>query len=334
MNKEVLILKNDRIGDLFVSLGAINKIINKHSNDHINIFLSDVNHKFNFLFPRLKKKIFSMNLSIMEKFNIFFYLLSNDIKTVYILTPKNFFYYLPLFFKKIKFYGIAIKSKKNRPNNFLLKYLYKFVVLDRTSIKKRHSSYNIQENLIETTTSKNFLNEKSNLSHNFNYPNKFIIFHYKKSLFEGLLGWSLKETSELIDFLNDKYDNLLFSSEIHDDHVNDFFSKRYNTFDYTSKKTNLINNETISFLKNIDGYDLFDVVKRSSRVICPEGILTHMGYFLNKDVLALMHFKLNNREDYINQIISCKEWFPPKNYQYTVLKKNLSTTFRKLEKRL
>ena len=37
MKKKVLILKNDRTGDLFVSLNAINKIINKHSNEDLFI---------------------------------------------------------------------------------------------------------------------------------------------------------------------------------------------------------------------------------------------------------------------------------------------------------
>ncbi len=38
MKKKVLILKNDRTGDLFVSLNAINRIINKHLNEEIVIF--------------------------------------------------------------------------------------------------------------------------------------------------------------------------------------------------------------------------------------------------------------------------------------------------------
>ncbi len=56
MKKKVLILKNDRTGDLFVSLKAINRIINKHTNEDIFIFLSNINYKFSFLFPNLKKK--------------------------------------------------------------------------------------------------------------------------------------------------------------------------------------------------------------------------------------------------------------------------------------
>jgi hypothetical protein len=59
-----------------------------------------------------------------------------------------------------------------------------------------------------------------------------------------------------------------------------------------------------------------------------------MGYFLKKPVLALMHFRLNNRRDFINQIISCKEWFPPNNYEYTVLKKDFNKSINKLNKRI
>ena len=98
MTHKVLILKNDRTGDLFVSLNAINKIINKHYSQDIDIFLSNVNYKFSFLFPKLNVRVFSMTLSIIEKIRIFIYLISENIKTVYILTPKNFYYYLPFFF--------------------------------------------------------------------------------------------------------------------------------------------------------------------------------------------------------------------------------------------
>ena len=56
MNKNILILKNDRTGDLFVSLKAINRILVKHKSDKIIIFLSNINHKFDFLFSNIKKK--------------------------------------------------------------------------------------------------------------------------------------------------------------------------------------------------------------------------------------------------------------------------------------
>ena len=334
MSKEIVILKNDRTGDLFVSLRAINKIINKHKNQEIKIFLSYINHKFEFIFPKIKKNIISMNLSFIEKMKIFFYFLSHNIDTVYILTPKNFYYYLPFFFRKIKFYAITIKSHKSRPNKFLLKYLYKHVELDRLNIKKRKSSYLIQESLIDTSLSQNYLIDRSETNNPFNFPQKFTFFHYKKDLFENILGWDLETTYNFITILSKKNENILFSSELNDKLINHFFFQKFNTYNFESYQTNIINKKNVFFLKNIDGCDLFDVIKKSNKIISPEGIITHIGYYLKKPVLALMSFKLSNRQDLINQIISCKEWSPPQNYNFIVLKKNFDKSIQKLLKRI
>ncbi len=334
MNKKVLILKNDRTGDLFVSLKAINRIINKHQNQQIYIFLSNINHKFSFLFPILKKKIISMKLNFIDKIKVFNYLLLNKIDTIYILTPKNFYYYLPFIFRNIKFYAITIKAKKNRPSKFFLKYLHKYVEIDRLKIKKRKSSYEIQESLIEFENNNFNLSSQSNLTHNFKYPKEFVIFHYKMNLFNNLLKWEIEKVFDLIEFLSKKYKYVLFSSEINNDLISNYFSKKYNQFDFLNNKEVKINDKNIYFLKDIDGYNLFDVIKKSSKVVAPEGIISHIGYFLKKPVLALMHFNLNNRQDFINQIISCKEWFPPNNYEYTVLKKDFSKSIKKLESRI
>ena len=75
-------------------------------------------------------------------------------------------------------------------------------------------------------------------------------------------------------------------------------------------------------------------MKKSSQIISPEGIITHMGYYLKKPILALMHFNLKNRRDFVNQVISCKEWFPPKNYDFIVLKKDFDKSIIKLKKRI
>lgn len=334
MSKKILILKNDRTGDLFVSLKAINRILTKHKNDKITIFLSQINHKFSFLFPNIEKKNISMDLGIGEKFYILKYLLINKIENVYILTPKNFYYYLPFIFRKIKFYGIAIKGLTNRPNNFLLKYLYKYVTIDRLTIKKRNSSYNIQESLIEYYNNTNMINSNSVIENNFHFPKNYVFFHYKHKLFNDLLGWSLDDIDNLLNFFKKKNMNIMFSSELDNAHANNHFSSKYNSFDFYNKTQKKINEKGIFFLKGVEGYDLFDIVRKSNSIIAPEGIITHMAYFLKKPILALMHFKLNNRRDFINQVISCKEWFPPSDYRFTVLKKKFSTSINKLSKRI
>ena len=334
--KKILILKNDRTGDLFVSLKAINSILNKHQNDEICIFLSKINKKFAFLFPTINKKIFSMDLNIFDKINIFIYFLFNKIDHVYILTPKSFYYFLPLIFKNTKFFGITIKAKRNRPSNFLLSYLHKYVVLDRINLKKRNSSYDIQKKLIydNPINEKNMINEDYNLSHNFDFPKKFVYFHYKHRLFNYLLNWELKDIKNFLTFLNTKYENVLFSSEMNNKEINNYFLDSFNTYDFNNKTYLSKNKQNIYFLKDIDGYDLFDAVRKSNKVIAPEGIITHIGYFLKKPILALMHFNLKNKKDFISQIISCREWFPPNNYDFIVLKKDYLKSIQKITKRL
>ena len=178
---KIIILKNDRTGDLFVSTPTINKILNKHHSQKIEIFLSKINHKFSFLYPNINKRVINMDLNLIDKIYIFFYFLFNKISDVYILTPKIFYYYLPFFFRGIKFHGIAVNSERNRPIEFLRKYLYKYVIIDRINLKKRQSSYLIQSNLVE-----NIKNEKQLLNLNIDYKEKFnlpkrYVFHYKKS---------------------------------------------------------------------------------------------------------------------------------------------------------
>jgi len=334
MTKKILILKNDRTGDLFVSLKAINRVLIKHKNDKITIFLSQINHKFSFLFPNIKKEVISMKLNLREKFYLLKYLLLHKIDIIYILTPKNFYYYLPFFFRKIKFYGITINGLTNRPNNFLLKYLYKYVTIDRLTIKKRISSYTIQESLIEHFSDTNMINANSNIENDFDFPNEYVFFHYKHKLFNDLLGWSLEDIDNLLEILRKKNKNIMFSSELNNIHVNNHFLRKYNSFDFYNNTQKNINEKGIFFLRDIEGYDLFDIVRKSSNVVAPEGIITHMAYFLKKPILALMHFNLKNRRDFINQIISCKEWFPPSNYKFIVLKKNFTNSMNKLSKRI
>jgi len=334
MNKKILILKNDRTGDLFVSLKAINRILIKHKSDKIIIFLSNINHKFSFLFPDIKKEIMSMDLGLREKFYIFKYLLLNKIDCIYILTPKNFYYYLPFFFRKIKFYSITIKGLTNRPNNFLLKYLYKYVTINRLTIKKRNSSYNIQESLIEFIDNTNMINASITTKNDFHIPKEYVFFHYKHKLFNDLLGWSLENIDNLLEILRKKNKTVIFSSELNNIHVNNHFIKKYNSFDFYNKSEKKLNEIPIFFLKDIEGEELFNIVKKSTKVVAPEGIITHMAYFLKKPILALMHFNLNSRRDFINQIISCKEWFPPSDYKFIVLKKDFIHSLNKLSKRI
>ena len=103
--KHVVILKNDAVGDLVHSLKSIYNITNNNDFNKITIFVSQFSKKFDFLFKNSKvnTKVVNYNLTVLEKLNLFLFFLINRIDRVYILSPKNFYYYLPLFFLEQSF---------------------------------------------------------------------------------------------------------------------------------------------------------------------------------------------------------------------------------------
>ena len=70
MDKKILILKNDRVGDFFHSLRNIEHLRN-HFSDHItDIYLSEINIRFASVLSQDKLNIIKVNynLSFIEKF--------------------------------------------------------------------------------------------------------------------------------------------------------------------------------------------------------------------------------------------------------------------------
>ena len=76
---KIIILKNDRTGDLFTSIPTINLIFNKHKEDEIELFVSKVNCNFSFLFKPKKINIVNLDLNLLDKLNIIFYFLINKL---------------------------------------------------------------------------------------------------------------------------------------------------------------------------------------------------------------------------------------------------------------
>ena len=60
----------------------------------------------------------------------------------------------------------------------------------------------------------------------------------------------------------------------------------------------------------------------------------YLGISNYREMMKLMHFNLKDRRDFINQVISCKEWFPPNNYDYSVLKNDFNRSIEKITKRI
>ena len=126
--KNIIIFKNDAVGDLTQSLDAINNIINYNKNNNITIYLSERSTNFDFLlnYENVKIKKVNYDLSLIDKIEIIKFILKHQFLSIYILTPKKFYFYLPVIFRKIKFYALCLNGNNNyrRPSEFLRKYLH------------------------------------------------------------------------------------------------------------------------------------------------------------------------------------------------------------------
>ena len=337
MKKKIIIFKNDAVGDLVQSLDAINNIIYNNSDKSIIIYLSERSKNFDFLFNlnKIEIRIINYNLSIFEKIKIFLNMFNTSIDSVYFLTPKSFYFYLPLFFKKIKFYALCVNSINNyrRPSNFLRKFLYKYVVNDRDSIIKRKSTMQIQKEL--TNNNKSDRIYKINLVPNIKYDDlyevkDYIYFHLKLSNFNKL-GWGINDLKLIFsEFLKYKK-NIIFTKDIEVDHLNYNYSSTFNIVNFhTNKKIN--NNSNIYLYDNIKGSDLYNVIRNADKVVAFHGMMTNLASIENRPVLDLFYCDIKSLNDYRRYKNALYEFKPNyKEYDFIVPSKNIKKTINKMK---
>ena len=335
-NKNIVIFKNDRGGDLFISLKLISSLKSEYKN--ITIFLSELNFGFNFLFDKFKVKKINYNLSIINKLNIIFYLLNSNINEVYILTPKNFYFYLPFFFRKINFYAITINgNKRNRPPNYLRRMLKNYVEISRNKNKNKTPSRILQLDLLE----KNIYidHQYTNLSipnitedQKKIIPNNFVYLQFKKNFFEDF-GWGIKEFLRIIDLLLLKYENVLFSSDIEHNDYNTYFINNFSNINLISNTINERNKHKVYFLNKIEAKELFLVIRAANKCLAPHGLVTNICYFLGKESLNLFNYQ-NSNFNYHYAKISFSEWYAGMKINFLFLKKDINKSLNKINRSL
>jgi hypothetical protein len=327
MNK-ILILKNDRVGDLFNSLDGINAILNDNRDNKIEIVLSPVTEKLSFLFDinNVKISILPYSLNIINKLRLFFKIFTQSFDKVYILSPKNFYFYLP-FFSNSKFYAITIKnSNKSRPYNFLLKKIFKYKINDRDNKKINDSINSLIYNLCSTKS----LSSYDNLLNNtpqcstllfdkiFLFTN-FIHIHYKETIFKKN-GWNISSFFKLIKIISQKYKVILTTDYGNFEYHKEFLINFSNlNFDNSSDNINLKQN--VHYLHNIDTKDIFMMMKLSDTVISPHGAMTIMASYLDKKVIDIFDSNIS--------LNAFREYKPRcKNYNFFIIKSFDKTLFK------
>ena len=331
MNK-ILILKNDRVGDLFNSLDGINAILKDNPNTKIEIILSQISCKLSFLFniKNVTVSFLPYHLSFFDKFKLSFKVFIHSFEKIYILSPKNFYYYLP-FFCKSKFYAITINNlNKSRPFNFLLKKLFQYKINDRDNKKINDS---ISSLIFQLCSTKHFSSYNNILNNNPQctvlFQNKidlftnFIHIHYKESIFKKN-GWSIASFLKLLDNLSYKNKIILTSDYGNFDYHQNLLSN-FSYLDFNNSIDRIDLSKNIHYLHNINTSDLFKLVSLSNTVISPHGAITVMASYLKKKVIDIFDTNIN--------INAFREYKPyNKNYDFFIIKPDFDKILLKINK--
>ena len=331
MNK-ILILKNDRVGDLFNSLDGINAIIKDNPNVKVEIILSQISQKLSFLFEieNVTVTFLPYHLRTLDKLKLCFKILNNSFEKIYILSPKNFYFYLP-FFCKSKFYAITIiNSSKSRPLNIFLKKLFKYKVNNRDDKRINDNINSLIFNLCsskELSSYKNILNHipqcSSLFQNNINLFKNFIHIHYKDSIFKKN-GWSIESFFKLLDNISYK-NKVILTSDYGNFDYHKYFLTNFSHLDFPNITEKINSSKNIHYLHNIDTCDLFKLVSLSNTVISPHGAMTVMASYLKKKVIDIFDTNIN--------INAFREYKPyNKNYNFFIIKPDFYKTLLKINK--
>ena len=129
-------------------------------------------------------------------------------------------------------------------------------------------------------------------------PDKFLFFQFKKKFFDEL-NWSANEFEKIINFLNVKNKYILFSSDLEISNYNKYFESKYSVLNFGNGTVQLINKKkNIFFLRNIDAKNLFLIIKKADKILCPHGLVTHISNFFEKNSVNMFSIKINNKSDY------------------------------------
>ena len=331
--QNIIIFKNDRIGDLMHALESIYAVIKSNQNSTIHIFLSELNYELKNLLSFKNTKIYKISnkLSFKNKLFLLYFFFFKKISQVFILRSESFYFILPLifYFKNIKFSAICVVNKNyQRPNHFLKKYLFSYIINDRGTDKIRKPILKLQNDLVKIS-SENFkakeLNNNKNLI-NF-LPKKYIYFHFNRFKFNER-GWDVNELYLILYSLKKFNKKIVISNDINDRKTNLLLKKKYSFFE---NNKSFFTHSEIFYLPNIKGEDFYNTIKNSDLVIAFHGSITSIAAINNVPVLDIYHVIIKNKKDFYKYKNSFHEFkFKKTNYEFTIPSFQISKTINKI----
>ena len=128
----------------------------------------------------------------------------------------------------------------------------------------------------------------------------------------------------------DYYPNIVLTKDIEIDSYINIFKENFNTYNFKTEKF-VNNNSKVIFFDNIEGEDLYNVIKYSQKVVAFHGMMTHLASLEKKPVLDLFYCKINSWEDYRKYRNSFYEFKPKyEGYDFIIPKNNINKTLNKI----
>ena len=110
----------------------------------------------------------------------------------------------------------------------------------------------------------------------------------------------------------------------------DQYKKDFNFIDFSNGEK-IINKSKIYLYNNIGGYNLYNVINNSYRVVAFHGMMTNLATINNNKVLDLFLCEINTSEDYQRYRNAFYEFKPNyKEYDFIVPSKNFEKTLKKM----
>ena len=337
LNKKIVIFKNDRLGDFIWSVESIKFIILSNQDKQIIIFLSNFNESAEYFlnFKNVKIKKIKYRASFLEKINIFFLLLTEEIQDVYILSPKSFYFLLPilLFFKKINFYGYCLKNinLKNRPITFFRFFLKKYIVNDRSFVKIRPHTSDLQKKLVGLNSSFKEISQRDKRFDNF-YYNKYILFHFKRNVFDEL-SWDFNILKKFFSKILSNNLPIFLTKDLEENRYDSIFLNEFSVLNFNSFLKNEILSNKVYYIPNISGNKFFNRIANAKLVIAPHGTPTSLSFYYNVKTIDLFYFNSKNLKSDFYKIKNAFHEFKPKDkdYLFTTLNTNYNKTINKID---
>ena len=331
---KILVLKNDKWGDLANSLKGINSLLNENRDKQIEIILSDISKDLSFLFKIKNVKISYLNysLNIFDKAKLFFKIITSNFEKIYILAPKNIYFYLPLI-TNTKIFAITITNKnKSRPFKYLRSKLHYYKVNNRENRKIGQGIANLTNDLCnnEKKVYPNILNNSPSLSllfnENISFISNFIHIHYKESIFSKN-GWSSDDFINLLNSLKYLNYKIIFTSDLGNFSYHNKFLSKFSNLNFDNKISNLNPISKIHYFHNINTQDLFKLIDLSNAVISPHGGMTILASYLNTNVIDIFDTNITSN--------SFHEFKPNNsNYKFLILSNDKIKVTNKILKNL